>query len=221
MKYLIVLFMLFYTYSILGWVIEMFVTTIETKKVVNRGFLIGPYCPVYGVGSISILTVLGRYSNDFMAFFVMSVVICSLVEYFTSYIMEKMFNARWWDYSTIPFNVNGRICLINSILFGIGGLFLIKINPYIFNFYNGINSLHFAAIFGICFGSFVIDAIVSFNIINKLKLSSLEFKKDSTGEITEKVRKVLVSKSQEFKRLLFAFPNVKFNVKIPKKKNKN
>lgn len=208
MEIIIILFISFILYSIIGWTMEMVITASENKKFINRGFLIGPYCPVYGVGAIFIVTLLDQYSNDLSALFVLAVVICSIVEYTTSYLMEKIFKARWWDYSKIPFNINGRICLSNSILFGFGGIVIIKINPFIFNMLASLPNLYLGLAFGLLFSLFIIDVSISFSIINKLKLSVLNAKKDYTDEISEKVKQMLISKSSQFKRLLLAFPDM-------------
>lgn len=84
---------------------EISFTLYKDKTLVNRGFLMGPYCPIYGCGCILIILLLKRYLNDFIALFIMSMVICSILEYLTSYIMEKLFKARWWDYSDRRFNI--------------------------------------------------------------------------------------------------------------------
>ncbi|MEG0909002.1 MAG: putative ABC transporter permease [Bacilli bacterium] len=213
MKQIMMYFLLFIIYSIIGWAVEMIVTSIDTKKIVNRGFLIGPYCPVYGIGAISIIIMLSKYKDDFVALFILAIVICSLIEYLTSYLMEKIFNARWWDYSHLSFNINGRICLGNSIIFGLGGLLIVKVNPFFERVLSYLPSNVFSFLFGVVFTLFLVDAITSFNIINRLKLTTLELRKDNTFEITDKVRKILNEKSLQFKRLLQAFPDMKINKK--------
>ena len=125
-----ILFLLFLTYSFLGWVMEMIVTVIEDKEIVNRGFLVGPYCPIYGVCSIAMILLLNKVTNPVLLF-VLSIIICSVGEYLTSYILEKIFNARWWDYSNMKFNLNGRICLRNCFFFGLLGFLVLN---YINNF---------------------------------------------------------------------------------------
>lgn len=110
-------FLLFFIYSVMGWILEITCKFIEYKKFANRGFLIGPYCPIYGFGALFITLFLGRYSNDIIALFVMTILICGVLEYFTSYIMEKIFKLRWWDYSRRKYNINGRICLDTLIPF--------------------------------------------------------------------------------------------------------
>ena len=98
---------------------------IQKKRIVDRGFLIGPYCPIYGVGALVMIFYLTQYKDNILTVFILGVVICSLLEYFTSYVMEKLFKTRWWDYSNNKFNLNGRICGFNSLLFGIAGVLVI------------------------------------------------------------------------------------------------
>ena len=134
-----ILFLLFITYSFFGWLMEMIVTVIEDHEIVNRGFLIGPYCPIYGVCSISMILLLHKITNPIILF-IASVLICSIGEYLTSYILEKLFKARWWDYSNMKFNLNGRICLRNCLYFGVLGFLMIKfINNYFTNLYLSIS----------------------------------------------------------------------------------
>ena len=127
-------FLLFIIYSMLGWLIEVSAFLISDKKFINRGFLIGPYCPIYGVGAIVMILTLSNYTDSPLILFVMSIVIFSLLEYYTSYFMEKIFKARWWDYSKKKFNINGRICLETMIPFGLLGLLaMYVINPFLNN----------------------------------------------------------------------------------------
>ena len=100
-------------YSIIGWIYESTLCSITNKKLINRGFLNGPYCPIYGSGAILVILILGRIKNPVLLFFLGALVTCSL-EYLTSYVMEKLFHARWWDYSQRKFNINGRVCLIGA-----------------------------------------------------------------------------------------------------------
>ncbi len=113
----------FIIFSFIGWAWEVILYLVRDHKFVNRGFMIGPICPIYGVGGILIITLLSRYKNDPVTLFIMAILICSIVEYYISYIAEKLFHIRWWDYSKVPFNINGRISLITSLFFGILGSF--------------------------------------------------------------------------------------------------
>lgn len=209
-------FYFFIIYSIIGWIIEMTFTSITTKKVVNRGFLLGPYCPIYGTGALFIVLFLGKYKNDIIVLFTMAVVICSIIEYVTSYLMEKIFKARWWDYSDFSFNLNGRICLSNAMAFGVLGVAVVNyVHPLVLNLLTNVN-INFFYIFGYTITIiFTIDAVLSFSIITKLKFTVDAIKKDYTDEITEKIRNVLIQKSRLIKRLIDAFPD--FNI-ISRKK---
>ena len=130
---------LFFIYSFLGWLMESVSDTIKKKKFVNRGFLIGPYCPIYGAGVLLITILLRKYNEDIWITFFMSLLICGTLEYLTSYVMEKWFKARWWDYSQRKFNLNGRICLETLIPFGLAGTFIIYIaNPFFLKYINMI-----------------------------------------------------------------------------------
>ena len=125
------LFLLFMIYSIIGWIVEIVHSYFYTKKIANRGFLIGPYCPIYGLGTVFMTAISATTSNDLFGIFAKSMIVCALLEYTTSYIMEKMFKKRWWDYSNRKYNLNGRICLENLVLFGISGCILVKFtNPF-------------------------------------------------------------------------------------------
>ena len=125
-------FFIFIIYTFLGWVLEVAFIFIRTKRFVNRGFLIGPACPIYGFGALIMMFYLTQYKDEPFTVFIMGAFICSTLEYITSYIMEKIFKARWWDYSDKKFNVNGRICLTYAFLFGLCGVIMICFtNPII------------------------------------------------------------------------------------------
>lgn len=214
-------FLLFMIYSFIGWIIEVIDTFIVTKKVINRGFLIGPYCPIYGYGSLFIIYFLHSYTKNPIVLFIMTVAICSILEYTTSYLMEKLFKARWWDYSNSRFNINGRICLETMIPFGIGGCLILYIaNPMIMNIFSFIPSIVQTIVASILFIIFLIDNLVSFKVILNFKKVASTVRKDSTEEISKKVRAVLSSKSILSKRLMNAFPNVQAMIKNYNRKRK-
>lgn len=214
-------FLIFFIYSVLGWLMESTFVSITERKFVNRGFLIGPYCPIYGFGSIMIILYLNQYKDNIVTVFILGVVICSLLEYLTSYFMEKIFKARWWDYSNKKFNLNGRICGENAILFGMGGLLIIYIiHPFIDNLLKNINNT-ILTIFSIIFLiTYVMDTILSFNIVNKLKknLNNIDIKQDSTQDIRKMISDIINNNisTSKFnlnllqKRIIKAFPNFDF-----------
>ena len=142
--------------------------------------------------------------------------ICGLLEYFTSFFMEKIFHARWWDYSKKKFNINGRICLENLVLFGIASCFIIYItNPFIIRKIQLIPYNVQNVIISILIIIHIIDNIISYKIILNLKQVSNEIK-DNTIEISEKVRKIISNKSIFHRRLVNAFPSIKEKVQFKK-----
>lgn len=202
--------MIFFTFSFIGWLMEVILTKIEDKKWVNRGFLIGPICPIYGFGILGIILTLKKYDNDIITFFIMSILICSATEYFTSFLMEKLFKNRWWDYSNKRFNINGRICLEYAIPFGLGGTaayFIVY--PFIIKLLDNVPLLHIKYLCFLILLVTLTDILVSFKIINGLKNISKNIKCDSTEAITEKVRETLSQKNHFYRRLIKSFPNMK------------
>ena len=205
------IFLMFILYSTLGWIIEVITVFVSEKKIVNRGFLIGPCCPIYGWGGVLITLFLTKYSDSPITLFVMAVFICAILEYATSYLMEKLFNARWWDYTDKKFNINGRICLETLSGFGLLGCILIYVtNPVMYKIFEILTPKYLNIISIILFIIFAIDSLVSLEIISKFKITTTQFRnKDNTEEITKKVREILSMKSPFTKRLIDAFPNVK------------
>lgn len=203
-------FLLFFIYSVIGFFCECSYCSIKDKKIVlNRGFLIGPYLPIYGYGALAIILFLDKYKNDFVALFIMTCIVASLLEYITSYIMEKVFKARWWDYTDKKFDINGRICLENSFYFGLGGIVITYIvNPVIQVFINNLNYYLFLIISVLFFIVYTVDTLISVQTIYKLRTSSININRDETNEFKTQVIMKL-SKNRYFKkRLLNAFPNV-------------
>ncbi len=196
-------FSLFIIYSFIGWTMEVVWNLFTDKKLVNRGFLVGPYCPIYGVGCLLLIILLGRFKSDPVLLFFMSIIVCSILEYSTSYIMEKLFKARWWDYSEYKFNLNGRICAATMIPFGILGVLVVYyLNPFVSKFVP-FNDIFFYIILVL----FVLDFGVSFGIIENMKGTITTITKDSTEEITKMVKEKILGKSFLHKRLLRAFPS--------------
>lgn len=151
----------------------------------------------------------------------MGIVVCSILEYLTSYFMEKLFHARWWDYSQRKFNINGRICLRTMIPFGLLGLFMMYIsNPFFFSIIEKIPNNALDIICVILLIIYFIDNIISFNIIRNVNITSQKIK-DNTEEITEevaedltkKVKEILERKSVLHRRLIHAFPEMKMKIK--------
>ena len=226
LKYSIAIyFLLFIIYAMMGWVMEVTCKSIEAKKFVNRGFLIGPYCPIYGWGAIFITILLQKYTDDWIILFLMSIITCGILEYLTSYVMEKIFHARWWDYSKRKYNINGRVCLETLIPFGILGLVVMYVtNPFIIRILQSIpeNIIHIISI--ILLALFLIDSIISLKIVSNVRSTSSKLNKenlkDNTEEITAKVKEILRSRSILNRRLINAYPDLQARIKQKKEQIK-
>ena len=195
----------------------------------NRGFLFGPYCPIYGFGAIVIIYTLIYFIDSPVKVFFLGMLFASILEYITSFLLEKIFKAKWWDYSTYPFNFNGRICLLNSLEFGILGLVLTYIShPFISDIILKLPSDN------IQFISFILVALLSVDSCSTIiSLSNLKQKLSILYDLAEKlkndlkpshklsdfaiykefdeVRKKFIRKRDiQIERLLAAFPSLQF-----------
>ena len=200
---------LFLLYSFIGWSEEVILGLFQHKKFINRGFLIGPICPVYGFGGVFMTLTLTQFKPWPVAIFIMAVFSCSVLEYFTSYFMEKLFNNRWWDYSDMKFNINGRICLECASGFGIGALLMIYlINPAIIPIIESIPLNIRVIVLSIIAIIITFDVCVSYGVIVQLKHISDNIKSDSTEVISKKVKEILLTKNVIYQRLRDAFPDM-------------
>lgn len=148
-------FIIFVEFSLIGWLWESVYCAYAHKKWCNRGFLFGPLCPIYGVacilgvGLLEYLELNNIPMLKWWQIFLLSMVVSAVLEYVISYALERLFNARWWDYSDVPFNLNGRISLPTAAGFGVGGLVVMYyIAPYSISVMSSMNGViaEFAAL---------------------------------------------------------------------------
>ncbi len=202
------LFFVFFFYSVIGWIIEIINCFIYEKRFINRGFLIGPYCPIYGFGCMFI-TICLKSTDDFASLFLKSALICSVLEYFTSYIMEKLFKYRWWNYSNRKFNINGRICLETTIPFGLGACLIIKIiNPLLFKILGSINNTLSIILFILLLLLIIVDTIFSIFFVSKITDVEKNSRIDSTEELKEKMFDFIKKGKTFYKRIFDSFPKL-------------
>lgn len=181
-----IFFLFFITYSIIGCLMEIIKLSVANKRFVKRGFLIGPWCPIYGFGYI-VIYFITYFKNNIFLVAISSFFIIGFLEYIVSFLLEKLFNARWWDYSKRKFNINGRICLHNLFLFSFYSLIAIYIlNPFLYKLFLYVPWQVTLTIFLI----FLLDSIISLSIISKLKIKKSK-NRDNTEEISEKVKEEL------------------------------
>lgn len=119
--------LLFFIYSFIGWLWETVYCSIKAKKFVYRGFLIGPYCPIYGFGILGVLYFLEPLRQNIIILYLLSTILVTILEYITSYGLEKIFHASWWDYKDVPLNLNGRVALPVSLFWGIGCVLIVRV----------------------------------------------------------------------------------------------
>ena len=123
----------FFIYSFLGWVWESAYVSIKSRKLVNRGFVNGPLCTIYGAGAVTIYLILRPLRENLALLYLGGVVVATALEYITGWIMETVFHTRWWDYSDKKFNLHGYISLASSLLWGVFSVLLFKLlQPFVF-----------------------------------------------------------------------------------------
>ena len=180
----------FLIYSFLGWVIESIFRSIIEKKIINTGFLKGPICPIYGIGALIMSFVLDGLSNNLICLFIASMIILTIWEYIVGVFLEKTFHTKYWDYSDHKINFQGRICLTNSIYWGILGVVFVKyIHPFMQEIIEKVNIdvLHFVVTISSIV--FVVDVITSIVKVKNIK-PALERIEELNNEIKEKLAEI-------------------------------
>ena len=171
--------LLFFFYSAGGWLLESIYCSIGEKRLINRGFLTGPLCPIYGTAAL-VMTILiyNPFKDRPLIIFLLGIVLCDIVEYITSYIMEKLFSARWWDYTYEFLNIGGRICLKHTLYWGIISVAFVRVlHPAVENLYAKINGDYLIYILIAVLAVFTLDLI---NAVRKaLDIRKLQIKLNS------------------------------------------
>ena len=176
----------------------------------------GPWCPIYGFGAVFISLLLSRHAEDPLAVFGLAILICGILEYSASYMLEKIFHARWWDYSTKKFNLNGRVCADTLLPFGLLGLLLVyAITPVMFSCFDLLSETMIQIICLSLSLLFLVDITISTTTLVKIRVHAGKLDGDSTEKITNEVRSVLAEKSALVRRMMRAFPEARlYNGKI-------
>ena len=192
-------FLLFILYSFGGWIVECIWTYFMKRKLENRGFLFGPICPIYGVGSLICVLLVGPLHLSWPLEFLLMVVLCDVIEYITSVVLEKIYNVRWWDYTTASvLHLNGRISLETSIGFGVGGIFILHlIQPFFSNLLSLLNLPTLLITSGILFIVFVADILLSMIAISNIK----GVFKGGTVDLTAEIKRFSINYYKKASRL--------------------
>lgn len=159
---------IFLIYAFLGWCTEVAYAALEVKKFVNRGFLNGPVCPIYGCGVLVVIAALTPLKKSFILLFAGSVILTSAIEFVTGFLLEKLFHNQWWDYSDENFNICGYVCLKFSILWGIGcTLVMDVIHPGVYLFVKDIPKIPGTVILLLLLALFATDLVITVSTILK------------------------------------------------------
>lgn len=131
-QHLYYLFQCFFIYAFLGWCTEVAFAAFKEHRFVNRGFLNGPICPVYGFGVVAVIHFLTPLRYNLILLYIGSAVLVTAIEWLTGFILEKVFHNKWWDYSNMPLNLNGYVCLLFSLIWGVFCVFIVDVfHPFI------------------------------------------------------------------------------------------
>jgi uncharacterized membrane protein len=199
---------IFSIYSFLGWILETMHASLRDKQFVNRGFLNGCFCPIYGLGAIITLNIFSFVNFNSYSFevnmiikFFLVILFITILEFYTGYILEKVFNCKWWDYSEYKDNIRGYVCIRYSALWGLLAIILIYfINPIINNFVISIpnNFIIYLSTFLILY--FILDTMTSVTEALSLRTVILNYTKFSSYKYYDKII--------QYKRIFIAFPKL-------------
>jgi len=202
----------FLVYAVIGWVTEVIYQAVSKGIVVNRGFLNGPICPIYGTGAVVATLIFNEIFKNGEAKLWQIFLICMLgsavIEFVTSYVLEKLFHAVWWDYSEVPFNIQGRICLPASTGFGIAGIFVVKyISPAVFGLFVDVPPLVIEGIAMILIAVLGADLALTVSglteLVKKMEEMGAEFDRrmEASYQVIEEKRQLITEKWEEYEKL--------------------
>jgi len=195
-------FIFFLIYSLIGYIIEVIDMSIEQRKFANRGFMLGPWIPVWGFGALFITLILTPYEGDYLAIFLIGIILCGLLEYATSWVLEKIFHNKWWDYSMFRDNINGRIRLTYLLLFGLGAIVIITfLNPTIYTLLDFFSPVAIIVIGTIllagCIADVIYSTIVAFESRNRIIIAE-ELKSQKIAEVEASAREYIQKRMKTF-----------------------
>lgn len=209
----------FIIYSIAGWVLESVFRSFCEKRLLNTGFLNGPFCPIYGIGSIIMFLFLEVFRDNIVLLFLVSFFILSVWEYIVGVLLEKIFKTKYWDYSDHTINIKGRVCLFNSICWGIlGVLFIRYIHPFVEQSIELFNPFIVKYAVFIITILFVIDTIVS--ILTTINIgTALQKIEEINSQIKDKLEEIKILNNKNIKTNMIENLQIKIEA-LKNKKNR-
>ncbi len=184
------LILMFFIFSFVGWVWEVIYIAVTEKVVAKRGMLHGPWLPLYGIGGVIILETLSQFRHSPVLVFVLAMLTCGTLEYFTGVAVEHFFGCRWWDYSTKRINYKGRICLSGIVLFGVSGTVAVcGVGPMLNSRIAGLDHKIYTALMAVLILAFVFDLIFSAKNPNSGKGITYDIYQKETENSTEEAHR--------------------------------
>ncbi|MBQ3913503.1 MAG: hypothetical protein II694_11060 [Lachnospiraceae bacterium] len=160
----------FMFYAVVGWAVEVIYHAVTTGRFINRGFLNGPVCPIYGVGAVIVILLLTPLSDNLLLLYAGSVLLTSVLEFITGFILEKIFHQRWWDYTDEHFNIMGYVCLRFSLMWGFGCVFVMKIiQPAVILTVEKLPATLRNISFAVYYGLFAVDIVITVAALAKIQ----------------------------------------------------
>ncbi len=202
-------FLWFMAYSFIGWAYESILCSIVGRRPVNRGFLNGPICPIYGTGAVAVVWALGSFRDQVAVLFLLSAFLTTALEYLTSWVMEKLFHARWWDYSGKFLNIHGRVCLLGFTAFGAMAVLVVRyVQPWLAGLTGGLSPLTTHLLCALLAAALAVDTTMT--LITVLGLDNLlrRIREALTAEMMENAGLKGLHRFQ-IKRLSLAFPKLR------------
>ena len=180
--------LLFFIYAFLGWCTEVAFAACKNGRFVNRGFLNGPVCPIYGFGMVGVAVLLESLKDNLLLLYLGSAVITTVIEYITGLLLERIFHAKWWDYSNMPLNIGGYVCLLFSLIWGAMCVAIVKfVHPVIAGMVEHLPNWMTIVLDGVFVAAIAVDLAATLATIRKLasRLTKLEY---MAGEDSQSVR---------------------------------
>ncbi len=207
----------FIIYSFLGWIMESVVRSICERKIINTGFLKGPFCPIYGIGATIMFLFLEGFENKPILLFFIAIVLLTAWEYIVGVLLENLFHTKYWDYSNHKCNFQGRICLTNSICWGVLGVLFVKyIHPVVQQLIAKIDNNLLNYVMAILFVILLVDTITSIINVKNMK-TTLEKIENINKEIKEKLKEIRRLKKEKEEKITTT-ENIQQVIEVLKKK---
>ena len=184
------LVLLFFVYGFLGWCTEVAFAAFKSGRFVNRGFLNGPVCPIYGFGLVGVVLLLAPLKGNLWLLFVGSFVITTLIELVTGFLLEKLFHAKWWDYSGMPLNIGGYVCLLFSLIWGVACMAIVLwVHPPIYGLVHRLPKLLTNILDGVFLATLAVDLAATVATIRKLsrRLARITLLADEIHTLTDEL----------------------------------